>query len=179
MLSSNWKKNDSKAYALIGVFSVVVFAAVVALGRIKVTANLGFNIHVFAQLNAVLNTGIAVILVGALWAVKSKKYLLHKKLMLSALVLSIVFLLSYILHHLFSGETRFGGTGIIRWVYYCLLISHIILAALILPFILYTAYRGLTGEYAAHKKIARYTWPLWFYVAITGPLVYFLISPYY
>ena len=73
MLSSNWKKNDSKAYALIGGFSVVVFAAVVALGRIKVTANLGFNIHVFAQLNAVLNTGIAVILVGALWAVKSKK----------------------------------------------------------------------------------------------------------
>ncbi|MFN5674387.1 MAG: DUF420 domain-containing protein, partial [Bacteroidota bacterium] len=72
-----------------------------------------------------------------------------------------------------------GGTGAMRVVYYSLLVSHIILAALILPFILYTAYRGLTGEYDRHKKIARYTWPLWFYVAVTGPLVYILISPYY
>lgn len=179
MLQQHWTKNDKKAYLLIGLFSVVVFTAVVILGRVKLDLNLGFNVHIFAQLNAIINTCIAFILIAALWAVKAKKYQMHKTLMLSALVLSVVFLVSYILHHLLSGETRFGGTGSIRVIYYGLLISHIILAALILPFILYTAYRGLTGEYTKHKKIARYTWPLWFYVAVTGPLVYFLISPYY
>lgn len=179
MLQNHWVKNDKKAYLLIGLFSTVVFVAVVILGRVKWEVNLGFNVHVFALLNAIINTCIALVLLAALWAVKSKKFQLHKALMLTALVMSILFLVSYILHHLLSGETRFGGTGAMRVVYYTLLVSHIILAALILPFILYTAYRGLTGEYDRHKKIARYTWPLWFYVAVTGPLVYILISPYY
>jgi putative membrane protein len=179
MLHNHWIKNDKKAYIRIGIFSIVVFTAVVILGRVKLDLDLGFNVHIFALLNAIINTGIALVLLAALWAVKSKKFQLHKVLMLTALIMSILFLVSYILHHLLSGETRFGGTGAIRIIYYSLLVSHIILAALILPFILYTAYRGLTGEYARHKKIARYTWPLWFYVAITGPIVYILISPYY
>ena len=93
--------------------------------------------------------------------------------------LSILFFISYIAHHLFAGETKFGGEGTIRYVYYFILITHIILAAVILPFILFTAYRGLTGEYDKHTKLSRYTWPLWLYVAITGPVVYLMISPYY
>jgi putative membrane protein len=105
--------------------------------------------------------------------------MLHKKLMMAAMVLSVLFLVSYIAHHLFAGETKFGGTGTIRTVYYLILFTHIPLAGLILPFILFSAYRALIGEWSAHKKLVRYTWPIWFYVAVTGVIVYCLISPYY
>ena len=99
--------------------------------------------------------------------------------MLASLMLSILFLVSYIAHHLLAGETKFGGAGIAKTIYYVILITHIFLAAVILPFILFTAYRGLTAEFVQHKKLAKITWPLWFYVAVTGPVVYYLISPYY
>ena len=99
--------------------------------------------------------------------------------MLTAIILSVLFLVSYIAHHLLAGDTVYGGEGSIRYFYYFILITHIILAAIILPFILFTAYRSLTGEYDKHKKLARYTWPLWLYVSVTGVLVYLMISPYY
>jgi putative membrane protein len=99
--------------------------------------------------------------------------------MMSAMILSVLFLVSYIAHHLLSGNTTFGGTGAIRHVYFFILITHIFLAAVILPFILFTAYRGLTAEYPAHRKLARITWPIWFYVSVTGVVVYLMISPYY
>ena len=113
--------------------------------------------------------------------------------MMIALILSILFLVSYIAHHLFAGEAKFGdsnhdGTvspdeivlaGKTRIVYFFILGTHILLAAIILPFILFTTYRALTAEFTKHKKLARITWPLWFYVAVTGPVVYWMISPYY
>lgn len=172
-------QKDKQAKWLIGVFSFVVFAVVVLLGRVKIDIDAGFDIHIFATVNAVINTAIAFILIASLWAVKAGKFLLHKKLMQAALVLSIIFLVCYIIHHLLSGSTQFGGEGAVRIFYYFILITHVFLAAIILPFILFTAYRGLTGEYAKHKKLAKITWPLWFYVAVTGPVVYLLISPYY
>lgn len=179
MLQASIQKKDKQAYWLIGIFSVVVFVVVVVLGKVQYKADLGFDVHVFARMNAVINSLVAILLIAALMAVKSGKYLLHKRLMTGALLLSILFLVFYIAHHLFAGETKFGGQGTIRLIYFILLATHIILAAVILPFILFTAYRGLTGEYQAHKKLARYTWPLWLYVAVTGPIVYFFISPYY
>ena len=179
MLEATLKKNDKNAYWLIGIFSVVVFAAVVALGRVKLEVDLGFNVHVFATINAFINTAVAILLIAALIAVKKQKYLRHKRLMFAALILSIVFLLFYIAHHLLASQTTFGGTGVIRTIYFIILITHIFLAAIILPFILFTAYRGLTGEWPKHRKLAKYTWPLWLYVAISGPIVYLLISPYY
>lgn len=179
MLEPSLIKNDTRAKWLIGIFSFVVFAVVVSLGKIKLTVDLGFNVHLFATFNAIINSVIALLLVAALVAVKNKKYLLHKKLMMSALLFSILFLVSYILHHLFAGETKFGGVGIIKTIYYVILITHIFLAAIILPFILFTAYRALIGEYNQHKNLAKITFPLWLYVAITGPIVYVLISPYY
>jgi putative membrane protein len=179
MLEPSLKKNDSRARLLIWVFSFVVFAAVVILGRVKLDVDPGFNVHVFATANALINSAIAVLLILALVFVKQKKYVLHKKVMMTALMLSVVFLVSYIAHHLLAGDTRYGGEGSMRTFYYIILISHIFLAAIILPFILFTAYRGLTGEYVLHKKIAKITWPIWFYVAVTGPLVYSMISPYY
>ena len=179
MLQASIQKNDKKAGWLIGIFSFVVFAVIISLGRIQLQVNLGFDVHIFATINAVVNSIIAVTLVAALIAVKNKKFILHKKLMFAALILSILFLVSYIAHHLLAGETKFGGVGTIKTIYYFVLITHIILAAVILPFILFTAYRGLTAEFTMHKKLARITWPLWFYVAVTGPIVYLMISPYY
>ncbi len=179
LLAPSLKKNDKQANWLIGIFSVVVFVVVVILGQVQLEVDLGFDIHIFAAINAVINSVIAVLLVAALIAVKNKKFMLHKQFMMTALVLSILFLVSYIAHHLLAGDTKFGGEGTIRIVYYVILITHIFLAAIILPFILFTAYRGLTSEFAKHKKLSRITWPLWFYVAVTGPIVYLMISPYY
>lgn len=179
MLTPAWKKNDRKANILIITFSVIVFAVILLLSRIQLKADLGFDVHIFALINAIINSIVAVLLVVALLAAKSGKYERHKKLMMTAMVLSILFLVSYIAHHLLAGDTKFGGEGIIRYIYYFILATHIPLAGIILPFILFTAYRGLIGEYPRHRKLAKITWPLWFYVAITGPIIYVLISPYY
>ena len=193
MLEPVLEKNDNKARWLIGIFSFIVFAAVVLLSRVKLEINPGFNVHLFAQFNAVVNSAVTLLLLLALYAVKRKNYLLHKKLMLTALVLSVLFLVSYICHHLFAGETKFGDinhdgilsdteklqAGSMRTVYYLLLATHIPLAAIILPFVLLTAYRALISEWPRHKKLARITWPIWFYVSLTGVLVYLFISPYY
>ena len=193
MLPASLTKNDKKAYWLIGIFSVVVFSVVVLLGKFQLEVDLGFDVHIFATANAFLNASIAVLLLAALWAVKNNQYALHKKLMLAALVLSVLFLVSYIAHHLLAGEAKFGDSnhdglvdeqellavGNTRLIYFIILITHIFLAAIILPFILFTAYRALTAEYTLHKKLAKITWPLWLYVAITGPVVYWMIHPYY
>lgn len=179
MLEPVMTKDDRKAKAVIWVLSVVVFAAVAVLSKYKLEVDLGFNPHVFAQANALINSIVAFLLIAGIIAVKQKNYLLHKKLMLTAIILSVLFLVSYICHHLFAGETKFGGEGISKIIYYILLITHIPLAAIILPFILFTAYRALIGEYDKHKKLARITWPIWFYVAVTGVIIYMMISPYY
>jgi len=193
MLPPVLQKNDKQANWLILVFSFVVFAAVTLLSRIKLNVDLGFNVHFFAQLNAIINSIVTILLLAGLAAVKQGKYLLHKRIMTTALILSVIFLISYICHHLFAGETRFGDInhdGIVsadekalagpkRIFYFIILSTHIPLAGIILPFVLYTAYRALIGEWSKHKKLARYTWPIWLYVSATGVLVYLLISPYY
>ena len=193
MLQASLQKNDRKAGWLIGIFSFVVFAVVVTLDRVSLNVKLPFDVHIFALFNAVVNATVAVLLVAALLAVKKGKYILHKRLMMTALILSIAFLVSYIAHKLLAGEARFGdadhdglvsdaekaAVGGLRMIYFVILATHILLAAIILPFILFTSYRALIAEWPAHKKIARYTWPLWFYVAVTGPIVYIMISPYY
>ncbi len=193
MLQAAWGKNDKKARILIFLFSIIVFTAIMVLSRVKLNVNLGFDVHLFAKANAIINSGVALLLIAGLIAVKSKRYLLHKRIMLVAMFLSIVFLVSYICHHLFAGETRFGdinhdgilgdeekaAAGSMRIIYYILLGTHIPLAGIILPFILFTAYRALIGEFNRHKKLVRITWPIWFYVAVTGVAVYWMISPYY
>ena len=193
MLTPVLKKNDRKASWLIIVFSVIVFSAVVLLSKVKLEVDLGFDVHLFAMINALINSCVTILLVLALLAVKRKKYETHRNLMLTAMVLSVLFLVSYICHHLLAGDTRFGdinhdgfvneaektAAGSLRIIYYIILGTHIPLAGIILPFILFTAYRALTGEYTAHKKLARITWPVWLYVALTGVAVYLLISPYY
>ncbi len=179
MLKASVQKNDKPVYALIGVVSFVVFAAVILLKQIKLDINLGFDVHIFAKVNAFINSVVSLLLLTALVFVKQKKYELHKKTMLAAIVFSVLFLVSYIAHHLLSGNTAYGGEGNIRYIYFFILITHIILAAVILPFILLTAYRGLTAEFGKHKKVAKITFPIWLYVSVTGVIVYFMIAPYY
>ena len=179
MLQPTIQKNDALAYVLIGILSVIVFAAVVMLKKVHLQVEVGFDVHVFAAINAVINSMVSVLLIAALVFVKQKKYTLHKKAMLAAMVLSVLFLVSYIAHHLLSGSTVYGGVGAVKYFYLFILITHIILAGIILPFILLTVYRGLTSEFNMHKKIARITFPIWLYVSITGVIVYLMISPYY
>lgn len=179
MLPASIQKNDKRANVLIILFSLIVFVAVVFLSRVKLEVQLPFDVHVFAKLNAIINTAVSILLLAGLIAVKQGKYLLHKKVMIGAMILSILFLVSYILHHLLSESTSYGGDGAMKAVYYFILISHIILAGIIMPFVLYTAYRALVAEWPRHKKLAKITWPVWFYVSVTGVIVYLMISPYY
>jgi putative membrane protein len=174
------KRNDQPAYGIIAALSIVVFAVVVALGKFKLTdLNLGFDPHIFARINAFINSAVSLLLIYGLVLVRQKKFTQHRNVMLIAFACSSLFLVSYILHHLLTNDTPFGGEGPIRYFYFPLLISHIILAATILPFILLTTYRGLTSDFAAHRKIAKITYPIWLYVSITGVIVYLMISPYY
>ena len=193
MLQPSLKKNDPKAKLFIWVVSIIVFVAVAVLSRVKLNIAVPFDVHVFATINAVINTCVAVLLVAGLFAAKNGNYFLHKKIMVTAIILSVLFLISYICHHLMAGETRYGDmnhdgalsmdemmrAGGTRSFYYILLITHIPLAGIILPFILFTAYRALIGEYEAHKKLVRFTWPIWFYVAASGVVIYWMIKPFY
>jgi putative membrane protein len=179
MIEPSLQINDRKAWWIIGLVSLVVFAAVVILSRVTLEVDLGFDPHLFAHINGALNTAVSILLIVALVFVKQKKYQAHKTSMMGALLFSLLFLVSYIAHHLFAGDTSFGGVGGIKIFYYIILSTHIVLAGTILPLILFTAYRGLTGEFSKHKKLAKYTWPLWLYVSVTGVIVYVMISPYY
>ena len=187
------QRNDKKAKIIIWIVSIIVFAAVAFLAEVKLNVHLSFDPHIFATINAAINSIVAVLLIAALLAVRYRNFYLHKKLMLTAIVLSLLFLISYICHHLLAGDTKYGDinhdgilsadekslAGTMRYIYYFILATHIPLAGIILPFILFTAYRALTADYGKHMKLARITWPIWLYVAITGVTVYLMIRPYY
>jgi len=193
MLTQTWQKNDKKAHILIWIFSAIVFLAVTILDKITLDVNLGFNPHIFAMLSAGVNSVVSVLLIVGLVFVKQRKYQLHKNTMMFTMALSVLFLVFYIAHHLFTGETKYGDinhdgllsddeislAGTMRYVYYVIISTHVTLAGIVMPFVLYSAYRGLTGEFSLHKKLVRYTFPIWLYVAITGVIVYLMISPYY
>ncbi len=188
-----FQRNDKKARKWIWLLSAIIFCAIALLGNVQLPIHVNFDAHIFARLNAGINLVVAFLLILALIAVKAKKYALHKKIMMAALALSVIFLLSYICHHLLAGESKFGDSnhdGVLsvqelaavgneRIIYLVLLFTHILLAAIMLPLILFTAYRGLVADFPAHKKLARLAWPVWFYIAISGPLVYWFIHPYY
>ena len=170
---------EPKAKRWIWIFSSIVFLAVAVLNRVQIPTPGGFDPHLFARINAVLNTLVSLLLLVGLFTARAGNWNAHRLAMLSAIVLSVLFLVSYIAHHLFAGDTPYGGEGAIRVVYYVILAAHILLAAGSLPFILITAHRALGADYARHRKIARRVWPVWFYVSVSGVVVYLMISPYY
>jgi len=167
------KKYNKWILALSIVIPLVV--AILFGVRIPDVEPLTFLPPIYAGINAIT----ATLLIIALIAIKKRKISLHRKLMTSAIVLSVLFLVMYVAYHMTSDSTKFGGEGAIKYVYYFILISHILLSITVIPFVLITYVRAITNNIERHKKIARITFPIWLYVAVTGVVVYLMISPYY
>jgi len=170
-------KDPNKKYnKLIVLLSIAIPLLAAVLFGVKVDYDLPvFLPPVYASINA----GTAIILVMAIWAIKNKKRKLHEGLMKTAIVFSAVFLILYVAYHMTSNSTPFGGDGLLKYFYFFILISHILLSIIVIPFVLITFVRAVTNDIERHKKIARIAFPLWLYVAISGVLVYWMISPYY
>jgi putative membrane protein len=161
---------------LIMVVSVVIPVVVAILFRVKID---GFDFSFLPPIYASINGITAVLLLFALWAIKNKNRSLHERLMKTCIILSLLFLVMYVAYHMTSDSTSFGGEGSIKYVYFFILISHILLSIVVIPLVLFTYARAFNGEFDRHKKLARITFPIWLYVAITGVVVYLMISPYY
>lgn len=168
---------ESKKYnRIIIILSVAIPLVVAALFGVKLDIELPlFLPPIYAGTNAVTS----VVLIIALWAIKVKNIELHKKMMTLAIAFSVFFLVLYVLYHMTSDSTSYGGQGISKYIYYVILISHILLSIAVIPFVLITYVKALTKDFEKHKKIARITFPLWLYVTISGVVVYFMILPYY
>lgn len=163
------------------ILSIAIPLVVAILFGVKLK-DFGFDVKPLSFLPpiyATINGITAVLLVAAVWAIKNGKRTLHENLMKTAIACSVAFLGMYVAYHMTSESTSFGGEGIIRYVYFFILISHILLSIVIIPFVLITYVRALAERFDKHKKIARIAYPLWLYVAITGVIVYLMISPYY
>jgi len=159
------------------VVSAFVFLLVVSMRRVHIDTEIDFTW--LPAFYSTLNGIVALVLIAALYAIKRNSAMLHRKLMTTAMLLSALFLLSYVVYHFTTPETKYCGVGPIRMIYFFLLITHIILAAAILPFILFTYIRAYTNQFQKHVKLARWVFPLWLYVAVTGPVLFLLLSPCY
>lgn len=161
----------------ITVISIAIPLVVALLFGVKLPGvePLGFLPPIYAGINGLT----AVLLVLALWAIKSGKQRLHQQLMTTCIILSLLFLIMYVAYHMTSESTAFGGEGWIRYLYYFILFSHILLSIAVIPMVLRTYARAYLRDFAGHRKIARVTFPIWLYVAVTGVIVYLMISPYY
>lgn len=172
------EKNYNK---LITILSIIIPVAVAALFGINLQ-QLGFDVTPLSFLPPIyasVNGLTAILLISAVVAIKKGNRKLHEKLNTFAIFCSVLFLVMYVAYHMTSNSTSFGGDGIIKYVYYFILITHIILSIVVIPFVLTTFMRAKLTDFPAHKKIAKITFPLWLYVAITGVVVYLMISPYY
>ncbi len=143
------------------------------------SAETGLNIKLIPAFNASINFTVTLLLLLGYYFMMTKRIVYHKYTMITAFCLSALFLILYVIYHSSAPETKFGGTGWIRTVYFFILITHIILAAVIVPMILFTLLRGLQERFDKHRRIAKWTWPLWLYVSVTGVMIYLLLSPYY
>lgn len=161
---------------LIIAVSIIVPLAVAALFGIKIP---GYDFTFLPPIYASINGLTAVLLVAAVISIKNGNRKLHEALIKICIGLSLVFLVMYILYHMTSDSTPYGGEGSIRYVYFFILITHILLSIIIIPFVLFTFVRAWSGDFVRHKKLAKITFPLWLYVAVTGVVVYLMISPYY
>ena len=160
--------------------SVLIPLIVTALAFVKIPVeHLGIDLLFFPKFHAFLNTLTTIALITGFFFIKNKNIAAHKKAMWLAVGLSVVFLMSYVFYHSISEPVRFGGEGVIRSIYFFILITHIILAALVLPFVLFTVARALSSQFSQHRSLARWTLPVWLYVTITGVVVYLMMAPYY
>ena len=169
--------DDKKYNRIIVILSIIIPVVVAILFGVKIpnVEPLSFLPPIYATINGLT----AIILIIAFFAIKNKNIVLHENLMTTAIGCSVVFLMMYVAYHMTSESTKFEGEGVIKYVYYFILLTHILLSIIVIPFVLITYVRAITNNFEKHKKIARITFPLWLYVAVSGVIVYVMISPYY
>ena len=168
---------EKKYIRLITIVSIVIPLAVAALFGIKIpnVEPLSFLPPIYASINGLT----AILLIGSVIAIKKGNKKIHKQLNTTAIFCSALFLIMYVAYHMTSNSTKFGGEGVIKYIYFFILFTHIVLSIVVIPFVLITFMRARLGKFSEHKKIAKITFPLWLYVAVTGVIVYLMISPYY
>ncbi len=164
---------------IVNVLSIVIPLAVAVLIGIRQKLPLGEWTSVLPHVIGLINTLTTVTLIAALMAIKGKKFVLHQNLMLGAVGLGAAFLVLYILYHISNPSTPYGGVGAIRYVYYSLLVSHVVLSIGVVRFVLLALYYSLNRQFENHRKIVKIAFPVWLYVSVTGVVVYLMISPYY
>ena len=175
---SNTPQSTEKKYKLwINIVSIAIPLVVALLFRVRLpnVEPLSFLPPIYASINGIT----AMLLVLALIAIKNRKTIIHENLMKTAIVCSLIFLVMYVAYHMTSDPTEFGGEGVILYIYRFILISHIVLSIVVIPLVLISYVRARLGQFKLHKKIVRYAFPVWLYVAVTGVIVYLMISPYY
>jgi putative membrane protein len=178
MENSNVEKKFKTPIILV---SIIIPVAVVLLFSIRLK-DFGINVEPLTSLPpiyAAINGITAVLLVSAVIAIKNGNRAIHERLMKLAILCSVVFLLMYVAYHMTTESTKYGGEGMIRYVYYFFLITHVVLSVAVIPLVLFTYVKALAGQFENHKKLAKITFPLWLYIAVTGVIVYLMIAPYY
>ncbi len=168
---------NRKHTILIWTLSIAIPLAIMALFMVKIpgVTRLGFLPPIYATINGIT----AIILMTAVFHIRRGNRKYHEMLMKTAIALSVVFLILYMIYHMTSDSTPYGGEGILKYIYYFILLTHILLSIVVIPFVLITFVRAISGQFYKHRKIARITYPLWLYVAVSGVVVYLMISPYY
>lgn len=161
------------------ILTIAVLGLVGAMRHIHLPLPDGVSLKFLPGVHATLNTIVAICLVAALVMIKKKNVVAHQRLINIAMICSALFLICYVAYHITSGETKYGGSGISKTIYLVLLISHIVLAAVSLPFILHTYIYAFTNQFAKHRRITKWVFPMWLYVAVTGPICYLMLRPYY
>jgi putative membrane protein len=178
MKSNNLEQKFNKVIIIISILIPVIVALLFTV-KLK---DYGYRVEPLSFLPpiyATINGLTAIVLIGGVIAIKKGKRALHERLMTSAIALSVVFLVMYVAYHMTSDSTKFGGEGAVKFIYFFILISHILLSIAVIPMVLITYVRALSERFDRHKKMARITFPIWLYVAVTGVVVYLMISPYY
>lgn len=172
-------ERQKKANQLINILSVAIPIVVAVLLGIRQKVELGTWTTYLPHLNGIINSLTAILLLTGLYFIRQKNIAAHRITMLTAFTLGSLFLVSYVLYHLSNESTAFGGEGWVRPVYYFLLISHIVLSVVVVWFVLRALYFALSGQYAQHRQVVKWAYPIWLYVSITGVIVYLMIKPYY
>ena len=177
MNKPNITAEERKFNKIITIVSILVPLVVVVLFGVRIPNSepLGFLPPIYASINGLT----AILLIYAVWDIKNNKRVLHQNIMSACIVLSLLFLLMYIAYHMTADSTSYGGEGILKYVYFFILISHIFLSIVIIPLVLKTYARAYLKDFERHRKLAKITFPVWLYVAVSGVIVYLMISPYY
>lgn len=170
-------QKNKKHVILIWTLSIAIPIAIAILFTVKIpgVARMGFLPPIYATINGLT----AIILVTAVYYIRKGNRRFHERLMKTAIGLSVVFLILYMIYHMTSDSTPYGEDGILKYIYYFILLTHILLSIVVIPFVLITFVRAISGQFYKHRKIARITYPLWLYVAVSGVIVYLMISPFY